>query len=217
MKLLPYVLRYDDGAAPNPFWGICTLAIRKPSIRLAAQVDDWIVGLGAVDSPLGDISDSVLCAMKVTSKLTLEDYDQISKTFLPRKLPDWQKREYRMRIGDCVYNYVAGRTPKIRASIHTGENREKDLDGRHALLSEQIYYFVGRPVNLREDFTPLVEAVPGNQSELEGATVDLFIEWIEGLDYRPNRVLGEPQRKAKYLREKEIQAICSARDLEEDQ
>ncbi len=85
MKLYSYTLRYDDGAAPNPFWGVCSLAIRKPSIRLAAEVDDWIVGLGSAKSPIGDISDHVVYAMKVTSKMTLEEYDQFCKTFVPKE------------------------------------------------------------------------------------------------------------------------------------
>ncbi|MBU2547361.1 MAG: hypothetical protein KKB20_03030 [Proteobacteria bacterium] len=31
------------GAAPNPFRGVCILVIRKPGIRRAAEVGDWIV------------------------------------------------------------------------------------------------------------------------------------------------------------------------------
>lgn len=217
MKLYSYALRYDDGAAPNPFWGICTLAIRKPSIRLAAEVDDWIVGLGAVDSPLGDIADSVVYAMKVTSKLTLEEYDQFCKTFLPRKMPDWRNRDHRMRMGDCVYHYVAGRYPKMRTSIHTEENLQKDLSGKYALLSKQFYYFGDRPVKLGEGLHSLMETAQGHGFRSDQGSVDLFVNWIEGLDYRPNKVLGEPQRKAEYLREKELQAPCSARDLEEDE
>ena len=85
MKLYSYTLRYDDGAAPNPYWGVCSLAIRKPSIRLAAEVDDWIVGLGSVKSPIGDISDHVVYAMKVTSKMTLEEYDQVLQDLCPQE------------------------------------------------------------------------------------------------------------------------------------
>ena len=43
-NLFSYVLRYDDGAAPNPFWGTCTLAICKPAIRRKANLGDWVVG-----------------------------------------------------------------------------------------------------------------------------------------------------------------------------
>jgi hypothetical protein len=35
-QLFTYTIPYDDGAAPNPFHGICTLAICKPSIRRVA-------------------------------------------------------------------------------------------------------------------------------------------------------------------------------------
>ena len=41
-KLYSYCLPYDDGAAPNPFWGTCTLVICKPAIRRTARVGDWI-------------------------------------------------------------------------------------------------------------------------------------------------------------------------------
>jgi hypothetical protein len=46
--LFTYCIPYDDGAAPNPFWGLCTLAICKPSIRRVAKEGDWVVGTGSV-------------------------------------------------------------------------------------------------------------------------------------------------------------------------
>ena len=51
-KLFSYVLRFDDGAAPNPFGGICTLTICKPAIRRSASVGDWIIGTGSKNSRL---------------------------------------------------------------------------------------------------------------------------------------------------------------------
>ena len=141
MKLFSYTVRYDDGAGPNPFWGICSLAIRNPALRLAAAIDDWIVGLGSVKSPLGDISDQVVYAMKVTSKMTLEEYDMFCKTFVPKKKPDWRNRDYRMRVGDCIYNYNSPANPKMRTGIHKEENQEKDLSGLYALVSKQFLLF----------------------------------------------------------------------------
>ena len=216
MNLYTYTLRYDDGAAPNPFWGICSLAIRKPAIRRSAEVDDWIVGLGAVNSPVGDIADHMVYAMKVTSKMTLEDYDQFCNTFVPKKKPDWRNRDYRMRMGDCIYNYVAGSEPKMRTGIHLEENKEKDLSGLYALVSKQFYYFGDQPIKLPDGLRPIMPTNQRHQSEENQPYVELFINWIENLDQRPNKVLGEPQRKAEYLREKEFQALCSMRDLEED-
>ena len=44
-----YVLRTDDGAAPNPLWGTCTLTICKPVIRRTAKVGDWVIGVGSAN------------------------------------------------------------------------------------------------------------------------------------------------------------------------
>ncbi len=50
MYIYSYVLRYDDGVAPNPFFGFCTLAVCKPVIRRKAQVGDWIIGTGSKEN-----------------------------------------------------------------------------------------------------------------------------------------------------------------------
>jgi hypothetical protein len=215
MNLFTYSLMYDDGAAPNPFWGVCTLALRKPDLRLAAQPDDWVVGLGTTTSLLGDISDHVVYAMKVTSKLTLQEYDQFCKTFLQKKLPDWRSMDYRHRMGDCIYNYVAGPEPKMRASIHKEENKEQDLRGKYALLSKQFYYFGNKPVQLPEELRPIIFTSKGFACESNAPYVEGFVRWIENLDMRPNKALGEPQMKEEYLRSKELQSLCSMRDLED--
>jgi hypothetical protein len=49
MRLFSYCIQTDDDAAPNPFWGLCTLTICKPVIRRVAEVGDWIVGIGSVN------------------------------------------------------------------------------------------------------------------------------------------------------------------------
>ncbi|WP_442940102.1 hypothetical protein [Nostoc sp.] len=38
MRLFSYCLTCDSGAAPNPFWELCTLAICKPRIRRVANI-----------------------------------------------------------------------------------------------------------------------------------------------------------------------------------
>jgi hypothetical protein len=218
MKLYSYTLRYDAGAAPNPFWGICTLVICKPAIRRTAEVGDWIVGLGSAKSPIGDISDHVVYAMKVTSKMTLEEYDQFCKTFVAKKKPDWRNRDYRMRMGDCIYNYVAGSTnPKMRTGVHIEENMEKDLSGLYALVSKQYYYFGDKPIKLPDNLRPIMHATQGHKSDTNQEYVENFVNWIESLDIIPNKVIGEPQLKKQYSLEKELQAICSMRDAEEDE
>src|SRR5919108_5570060 len=129
MKLYSYVLRYDGGAAPNPYWGICTLVICKSVIRRTAEIGDWIVGLGSANSPIGDISTRLVYAMKVTDKLTLREYDQFCKTYLPKKIPQWQSADERLRMGDCIYQYGPGENPEMRLAVHSDRERKRDLSG----------------------------------------------------------------------------------------
>ncbi|MBK7869163.1 MAG: hypothetical protein IPJ74_00065 [Saprospiraceae bacterium] len=82
---MSYVLRFDNGAAPNPFWGTCTLTICKPAIRRSAKSWRLVIGTGSKNSKLKDgriydLSDSLVYAMKITNKLSLRDYDTFATT-----------------------------------------------------------------------------------------------------------------------------------------
>ena len=77
-KLYSYILRIDDGAAPNPFWNVCTFTVCKPAIRRTAKIGDWIIGTGSKNSNCNDgnthdLSDSVVYAMRVSNKMTLAE------------------------------------------------------------------------------------------------------------------------------------------------
>lgn len=74
-RLLTYTIPIDDGAAPNPFRGMCTLAICKPGIRRVAGKGDWVAGLGSKKAPSGDLSKHLVYAMRVEEVLSLEEYD----------------------------------------------------------------------------------------------------------------------------------------------
>lgn len=103
--LFSYCIPIDDGAAPNPYWGICTLVICKPKIRLEARIGDWVVGTGSTDSPIGDVSGCVVYAMKVTRKMSMKEYDAFTAHNLRQKIPDWQNRDSRKRLGDSIYDF----------------------------------------------------------------------------------------------------------------
>jgi Nucleotide modification associated domain 2 len=105
--LFSYCIPYDDGAAPNPFWGLCTLAICKPRIRRSANAGDWVVGTGSVVSPVGNVSGAVVYAMLVTQKVTMEDYDRLTQSELPRKIPLVDSADLRRRFGDSIYDFSA--------------------------------------------------------------------------------------------------------------
>ena len=201
MKLYSYCLRSDNGAAPNPYWNICTLVICKPSIRRTAEIGDWIVGLGSANSPIGDISNYVVYAMKVTSKLTMNEYDQFCKISLPNKIPNWRSQDYRLRMGDCIYDYGTGEHPKMRWAIHSEDQRRRDLSGKYALLSKQFYYFGDQPIRLPEHLYPIIHATQGHKSNLNEPYIQIFVDWIENLGYSTNKLYGKPQFKDKLSRD----------------
>ena len=68
-RLFTYKVAYDGGSAPNPFHGICTLAICKPVIRRVAEKDDVIVGLGC-----GDEEGRIVYCMVVSARVTWAEY-----------------------------------------------------------------------------------------------------------------------------------------------
>ncbi|HLH24713.1 MAG TPA: hypothetical protein VK066_19500 [Chloroflexota bacterium] len=191
--LYTYCIRYDNGAAPNPYWGICTLVICKPQIRRAAQVGDWIVGTGSRSSPLGDISGQVVYAMKVTKKMTMAEYDSFTIDQLPQKIPDWGGSDYRRRIGDSIYDFSVD-PPAQRRGIHTEDRRERDLGGHFALLSDHYVYFGDQPKRLPEHLLPIVRHGQGHRSRANDPYLDDFVDWIAGLGCPSNMLDGQPQQ-----------------------
>jgi len=139
-QLFTYTIPYDDGAAPNPFHGMCTLAICKPSIRRVAKVGDWVAGLGSKNAPSGDLSGRLVYAMKVEEVIALSEYDRRAPQEWPHKIPDFRSADHNNRLGDCIYDYSAGEPPYQRLGVHSVQNRTVDLGGMNVLISTDYYY-----------------------------------------------------------------------------
>jgi putative DNA base modification enzyme with NMAD domain len=217
VTLYSYCLRFDGGDAPNPYWGTCTLAICKPAIRRVAKKDDWIVGLGSKNSPIGDISTSVVYAMRVTKVMSMAHYDSHCKKSLPGKIPDWSNSDFRRKVGDCIYEYGRPGRPRLRPSIHTQANRKTDLRGRNVLLSKHFYYFGDRPAHLPKGLLPIIHGTQGHKSRANKKYLEKFVSWIEAAGWNRNRALGEPQRRAQILSigGAESRSLCSKQDQKE--
>ena len=54
MKGYSYIVARDYGFAPNPFYGMCTLATCKPLIRKHSEVGDYVIGLTPRDRGRGN-------------------------------------------------------------------------------------------------------------------------------------------------------------------
>lgn len=191
LRLYTYCLRWDDGAAPNPFWGICTLVICKLRIRKHARRGDWIVGTGPRWSKAGDLSGRLVYAMRVEEVLTMRDYDAWANTDSPKKIPDWNNTDARRRRGDAIYDFSSGQV-KQRLSVHGPANMPTDLSGLHALVSRHFYYFGRNAVVIPHWLTPIIHQTQGEKYRSNDLLRSLFVKWLERLGYAPNKVHGNP-------------------------
>lgn len=214
--LYSYCVRYDDGAAPNPYYATCTLAICKPAIRRVAQPGDWVVGLGSSQSPVGDISGHVVYAMRVTRVLSLRDYDAFCRRRLRGKIPKWDSADFRRRVGDCIYDFSRSGEPRLRSGVHDERNRTVDLGGENALLSKHFYYFGDKPIALPSRLAAIIHQTQGHKSRSNQPYVKRFVAWIDELPLRPNRLYGEPQIRIEASLDSDVLSKCGSRHLEAD-
>lgn len=228
-KIYSYVLRYDDGAAPNPFGGTCTLTICKPDIRLAAREGHWVVGTGSTNSRLKDgniynFSKCIVYAMKVTNRLSLEEYDEHCKFKLRSKLPKWRSKKFSERMGDCVIDFQNAETPLSRMSVHNqpgmpralrDELLKKDLRGGNALLSSHFYYFGEDPKILPRHLECIIKKGQKHLIVSDLKIIRAFEDWIAR--FPKNRILADPQLKYQfdYDQPEGHQIACAKNHLED--
>ncbi|WP_417367110.1 hypothetical protein [Flavobacterium beibuense] len=214
-KLYSYVLRYDDGAAPNPYWGICTLAICKPIIRRNADIGDWVIGTGSKNTHLKnkvicDLSDCIVYAMKITDIMSLKDYDIYCNSSLPNKIPNWYSEQWPEKMGDCIYDYSYPQTlPNLRLSVHNFENYNRDLSGENVLLSNHFYYFGEDAKTLPEELRGLIKQNQGHKKIINENLISIFEEWISG--FERNKLYADPQLRYEFDKEmpEEIKNLCA--------
>lgn len=199
MRLYSYAVRVDDGAAPNPYGGVCTLAICKPGIRRSAEVGDWIVGLGPTNAPDGrDLSSHVIYAMQVSDKKTFEEYDDYCAAELPVKVPVWRSDEpYAHRVGDCIYHRPRRKgLLQQRRSVHNEGNIDVDLSSNNVLLAaDKFYYFGNHAVRLRQRFDNIRHPYQGYKWRANDEIKQAVIDWMEGgfgRNLKPKVLYGQP-------------------------
>lgn len=137
-----YVVEHDVGFAPNPFYGVCTLAACKPRIRGSADIRDWIVGIGSVnDGTRGKL----VYAMKVDEKLTFDEYwlDQRFQQKHPNFCGSLKQAQ-----GDNAYhrdrrgNWIQERCRHTHSRLHmTQRHIDRDTSENSVLISWTFVYF----------------------------------------------------------------------------
>lgn len=191
-RLFSYTIPSDDGAAPNPFHGQCTLAICKPSIRRAAKKDDWIAGLGSKNAWSGNLEGHLVYAMRVEEVVSMADYDRLAQNHWPERIPKPLSLDLADRLGDCIYDFSGGLPPYQRAGVHGPQNVKRDLSGENVLMSRDYYYFGSRAVALPEHLLAICHQTQGHRSDSNEDYFDDFVYWLRGLGLAAGQLYGWP-------------------------
>jgi len=230
IRLFSYIVKYDWGAAPNPYWDYCTLVICKPRIRNSAKCGDWIVGSGSSDNPYDgkDYSNKIIYAMKVTDVVELEEYNNIclgNSNYgkkLAKKIPKYSSKKYAERMGDCIYYNISYEPKKANMTpgVHGRDCIERDLSSKYALISDYFYYFGEEAIEIKEDLLPIIATTQGHRSNANKDYVQDFIKWIDGGEFKkfkspknPTPILEKHQDKLpKYEENKPFKSPCDRND-----
>jgi Nucleotide modification associated domain 2 len=190
-RLYTYIVRVDDGAAPNPFGGMCSLTICKPKIRSSARAGDWVAGVGSRNAPSGDLSGRLVYAMKVAEVMSMAEYDRRAPTEWPHRIPDISSSDLAARLGDCIYDFK-GKHPTQRPGVHGPANKKTDLGGKNALIATDFLYFGSRAIPLPDNLRAICPEGQGHRSAKNDPYREPFQQWLRGLGLQTGQIHGWP-------------------------
>lgn len=176
-RLFTYTITHDTGLAPNPFFGMCTLALCKSKIRSVATINDWIAATGTEESGMGT---RLIFAMQVTNIMTFEEYDKFCNVHLRDKIPNMRTLSIIDKVGDCQIGYST-QGVIYRNGIHGESQLKHDLTGRNVLLSDKFIYFGGNAKEIPRDLLPIIHK-RGHKSSANNSYIDGFLNWFAALE-----------------------------------
>lgn len=195
MRLYSYVVEHDKGFAPNPFFGICTLATCKPRIRQVATIGDYIIGTGAAKRRRQGY---LTYFMRVERIITFDDY--WADPQFARKKPRFNAG-LKFAYGDNIYHRVNGDWVQ-EDSFHSypggephPENLRQDTSSEKVLLSTDFAYWGGSgpqiPSRFRDyDGVDVVVGRQGHKSRKLDSMAEEFVDWLRSLGV--HGYLGDP-------------------------
>lgn len=151
--LYAYSITRDFGFAPNPFHGVCTLATCKPRIRKAANIGDWILGIGGAN--LKSVKQKCILLMKVTEKISFNDYWEDNRFAIKKPARNGSHVHI---LGDNIYHQDDNNDWIQEDSHHSNAdgsfnmtNLERDTRTDQVLISRHFYYFGDKAVDIDLD------------------------------------------------------------------
>ena len=194
--LFSYIVTDDVGFAPNPYFGVCTLAACKPQIRARAQEGDIVIGLGSKE-----LGHPFVYAMLVEEVLGFDVYYHDER--YQRKKPDLDSQDLTRIEGDNFYQPLPGEGYLQMRSVHSGwdgtedlKKKVTDLSGKHVLTSRTYYYYgeSGQPI---PDEIAFLKVGRGHKSRFDYPEIMAVLSYLEALS--PG-VQGAPRDSQKELR-----------------
>lgn len=150
--LYMYSVTRDLGFAPNPFYGVCTLATCKPRVRKAATVGDWVIGVAGANMKK-KYKGKCIFIMKVSEVLTFDQYWNDARFSLKKAVRNGSKVQM---LGDNIYHKDLNGEWLQENSHHSNPDGSKNINnldrdtGRtdHVLLSHLFIYFGSEPISI---------------------------------------------------------------------
>jgi len=177
-KIFRYVVRYDEGSAPRPFGGWCSLTTCKPRIRASARPGDWIIGFRS-RSP-----GSVAYVMQVEEVIPLDKY-WADRRFLDRR-PGFSP------VPDNIYCPAqSGALQQVANPVHGLAEAATDVSGKNSLVARRFWYFGSSSPDISTDLVHLVHAHIGEAISAHRRPDDVqkLEQWLASW---PQGVIGLP-------------------------
>lgn len=195
VRLSSYRLTEDTGFAPNPFFGVLTLATDMPELRRSAAVDDWIAGFTS-NRLCGDAcgNERLVYLMRVEENPTIADY--FGDHRFSRKIPTIGSGPEVERHGDNIYqprrhtaaapeHFDQLSNPHHWDVVHgrpDERSKRRDVGGRRVLVAREFVYFGREALRVAHFARPVL---PRNPSRCCSLTPDIdlaraFIDFALG-------------------------------------
>lgn len=172
-NLYTYVMQHDSGLAPNPFWGVCTLAVCTPNHQGSrAKSGDWIAGVS--DKKRGY---KLIYVMEVDERVQMNDY--FEDTRFAAKKPNLGGTA-QQRCGDNFYSQDGtGRWTQHPNRYHEGpECLAQDTRNPWVFVARRFWYLGRKAIELPAEFLPMFGG-RGARVSHPPELVAAFRDWVE--------------------------------------
>jgi len=180
VRLFSYVVRWDHGFAPNPFYGFCSVATCKPDIRKVACIGDYVLGTGSASRQLAG---NVVFFMQVNEIITFDQYWSDPRFVRRRPVMNGSLQQ---RFGDNIYHRENGKWIQADSrhsqlgSQPNSKNLQRDTGKtERVLLSNKFIYWGGEGPKVPARLSDFVHHTPGHRSFFPEGDIQRFLTWIQ--------------------------------------